>query len=197
MFIASERVELRPFEEGDIDDFCVWLNDREVTHFMFYGQTPWTKEQVSEFVLGQINNPNNVIFIALDRESGNSIGFCGIYDWHRTGRRAEMRILIGAKEIWGKGIGTEIVELLTWYGFDRLNLHRMYLGFTAANSAAGRAYEKAGYEHEGVLRDDIYRNGQYYDSVRMGLLRPQYYDKYVDEHRKRFALEKPGYVKEK
>jgi RimJ/RimL family protein N-acetyltransferase len=84
-------------------------------------------------------------------------------------------------------LGTEVTEILTYYGFDRLNLNRIYLGFTAENKGAGKAYEKAGYRQEGILKEDIYRNSRYYDSVRMAILRKDYYKDRHNEHKLKFS----------
>jgi RimJ/RimL family protein N-acetyltransferase len=195
-FLKGDRVYLRPYQTADCISIAVWINDPEVTHFMFYGQLPRTLEQVQSFLEGgsQIANENNVIFVICNNQH-KPIGFCGLYDWHRTARKAEMRILLGDKKTWGKGIGTEVVELITWYGFDRLNLHRIYLGFTASNKAAKSAYSASGYKSEGILREDIYRNGTYYDSIRMGILRSEYKGPRWSSHKKRFGVAQPRFLK--
>ena len=115
------------------------------------------------------------------------IGYAGLYDQHPTCHRAEFRVLLGERDFWGKGYGTEVTELLTFYGFDRLDLHRVYLGVVADNAGAVRAYEKAGFVREGVLRDEVYRNSRFYDGIRMGLLRQEYYEKYYQAHKARFG----------
>jgi lysyl-tRNA synthetase class I len=37
-----------------------------------------------------------------------------------------------------------------------------------------KSYEKSGFKIEGILRDEMYRNGRYYDMIRMSVLRPEY-----------------------
>lgn len=196
-FLEGKKIYLRPLEEFDHRLVAGWINDPEVTHFMFFGQVPRTMDQVRTFIASQIANENNVLFMIHEKKLKTAVGFCGLYDWHRTARKVEMRILIGDVAAWGKGIGTETVELITHYGFDRLNLNRIYLGFTAHNKTAGRVYKKVGYVREGILREDIYRNGRYYDSVRMGILRSEYEKKLVVRLRKRFASPRPTFLKGK
>ena len=77
---------------------------------------------------------------------------------------------------------------MTFYGFDRLNLNRIWLGITSENKRGIRAYEKAGFRHEGALRQDIYRNSLYYDSVRMAVVRDEYYPERYEQHAKRFQV---------
>ena len=209
-FLQSNTVYLRPYEERDVKYIHEWFNDPEVTHFMFTGQKPTREEQVKKIIEDDIGHGQdsrklesiktimdhetqavtNTIFMVCDVGTDEVIGLVGLYEIHQTARKAEMRIIIGNKAYWGKGFGTEITEMINFYGFDRLNLHRIYLGVTDENKGGVRAYEKAGYVHEGILKEDIYRNSRYYDSVRMGILRKDYYEKFYENHKKRFSVER-------
>jgi len=188
-YLHTQRVALRPYTPEDIPRIHAWFNDPEVTHYMFTGQKPTTLEQVTSLMKHDVEE-GNVVMIAVNKEDDAVIGLVGLYEIHPTANKAEMRIIIGEKQYWGKGYGSELTEVITFYGFDRLNLHRIYLGYTAANKAAAGAYTNAGYTHEGVLRDDIYRNSEYYDTVRMGLLRDEYYAHKYEEHKKKFSIQK-------
>lgn len=177
---------MRPIEKEDIAWLAKWLNNELVTYFMVYGQKPSSQEEVAQEMQKQISSPENVVFLVVDRQTGKPIGFTGLYSIQPTALKAEFRILIGEKDFWGKGYGTEITKLVTFYGFDRLNLNRIWLGYIKENKAAGRAYEKAGYIEEGISKEDLYRNSRYYDGVRMAILRKDYYQHYFQDHLKRF-----------
>jgi RimJ/RimL family protein N-acetyltransferase len=89
-------------------------------------------------------------------------------------RNASFRVFIGDKLSWDRGIGTDCARLMLRYGFEKLNLNRIWLGVNAANERAVRAYEKAGFVREGLLRQEQFRNARYYDVVRMAVLREEY-----------------------
>jgi hypothetical protein len=72
--------------------------------------------------------------------------------------------MIGDKREWNKGYGTEVTRLLTRYAFETLNLNRVWLRVYEFNRYAIRAYEKAGYRREGVLRQDHFSDGPYWDT---------------------------------
>lgn len=194
-FLESEHVGVRPYSPADNEKIHQWLNDERVTYFMYYGQRPTTLAQVTDMMAKQWSNEANVLFVVETVKGKRPIGFAGLYDIHPTARKGEFRVLIGDPACWGKGWGTEVTELLTHYAFDRLNLNRVWLGVTDENKGAVRAYEKSGYRVEGVLKQDTYRNSRYYDTVRMGILRSDYYPKRFEENRKRFGLRPAGKVR--
>ncbi len=187
-FLSSEKVYFRPYEVGDAKLIYQWFNDPATTYYMFTGQKPMTLEVIEKLMADDTGRSHNVIFIVVDKKSKKAIGLTGLYEINHAARKAEMRIIIGDSNFRGKGYGSEIVQLINYYGFDRLNLNRIYLGFTAENKGGEKAYKNAGYVYEGTLKQDIYRNSQYYDSARMAILRDDYYKKWYPKDKKRFAI---------
>lgn len=191
-FLKGEKVFLSPIEKKDLKELSKlivkWVNDNKVTYYMFRGQRPKNTEQVEKEIKSDLDSEHNVIFLVSDNKTKKPIGYAGLYEINQSTRKAEYQVLIGEKNFWGKGLGTNITELLTFYGFDRLNLNRIYLGFTAGNKAAERAYIKAGYKKEGILKQNIYRNSRYYDSIMMAILREDYYKKLYNKHNKKFSI---------
>lgn len=55
-----------------------------------------------------------------------------------------------------------------------MNLEKVWLGVNAANMAALSCYKKAGFQEEGILRKEVFRNNKYYDIIRMSILREEY-----------------------
>lgn len=190
-FLKSENIILKPIEVKELPKIAgfieKWSNDPIVTYYLFTGQRPKNKKQITENLKKELESGNNVVFLIVDIETENPIGYVGLYDINSTVRKAEFRILIGEKDFWGRGYGTQITELVTFYGFDRLNLNRIYLGYTSSNERAGRAYEKAGYVYEGTLKEDLYRNSTYYDSTRMAVLRKDYCRKFYKSYLKKYV----------
>jgi RimJ/RimL family protein N-acetyltransferase len=62
------------------------------------------------------------------------------------------------------------MRLIVQYAFMELNLRRVTLGVNAYNPRAIQAYEKVGFIREGVVRGDVKRENQRFDSLEMGLL---------------------------
>jgi RimJ/RimL family protein N-acetyltransferase len=106
------------------------------------------------------------------------IGFVGLFIPLAAHRCAWVGIGIGEPEYWGKGYGTEAMRLALRYGFMEINLHRVALGVFSYNKRAIRSYEKAGFAHEGRMRNAIKRDGEFDDVVYMGILRSEWMERY-------------------
>jgi RimJ/RimL family protein N-acetyltransferase len=102
------------------------------------------------------------------------VGNCGFHEIDWRNRSAEVGIFIGDKAYWNKGIGTQVMRLLVGYGFDTLNLHRIWLQVYANNLRAIRSYEKTGFVHEGRKREAEIKQGQYIDLLLMSILDHEY-----------------------
>jgi ribosomal-protein-serine acetyltransferase len=71
----------------------------------------------------------------------------------------------------GKGIVTNCVKAICSYGFCTLNLNRIWLKCANLNHKSQAIPERIGFTKEGVLRDNEYLNGKYYDSFMYGILK--------------------------
>ena len=187
-YIIGKKIYLRGIEKEDISgNMSQWSNDPEITHYMVMGAVPnsgviycsWnTLEEEYEQLK---NSDKDIVFAIVDKESDKIIGIIGLYGISWIPRLAELRIVIGDKDYWGKGYGTEAIKLVVDYAFDKLNLNNVYLGVNAEHKGAIKAYKNAGFVEEGILRKVQYRNSKYYDAVRMSILREEYYAKKEDK----------------
>ena len=90
------------------------------------------------------------------------VGTVGLHDWERYHRH----IAIGFdlhRDHWGKGIGQEVVQAVCAYAFDYLSVHRVEAHVMKGNRSSQRLLESVGFEHEGVLRRRMYKDGRQYD----------------------------------
>ena len=95
-----------------------------------------------------------------------------IVSWN--GRDSFVGIFIGDRENWGKGYGTDAMQVLLRYAFTELNLWRVSLGVFEYNPRAIRSYEKAGFQHEGRERKHLNHEGQRWDIFIMGVMREEW-----------------------
>jgi RimJ/RimL family protein N-acetyltransferase len=169
--LLGTRIKLVPLSREYIPFFLKWFNDPEVTQYLLM-YLPMTKESEEEWYTEAIRSENKVIFVIIAIEDPlheKPIGNVGIVvDWKN--RVGNLGITIGDKGYWGKGYGTEALQLLIRYGFNTLNLHRLNLDVYAFNERAQKCYRKVGFREEGKRREAIYINGAYHDLLTLGLL---------------------------
>jgi len=174
-FIVGVQIYLRPLEREDLNErYLGWLNDPEVNRYLESGIFPYTKDKLEEFYEQATKSPDQVILAIIDKETDQHIGNVKLGPINWVHRKATLGILIGDKQFWGRGIGTEATWLMVGYGFTRLNLNRIELGVCAEHEAAVRCYEAVGLRVEGRFRESLFHEGQYKDGLWMGLLRSEY-----------------------
>ena len=102
------------------------------------------------------------------------IGEIGLEVENWPGREAFVGLGIGETDYWGKGYGIDVMNVILRYAFTELNLNRVTLTVFEYNPRAIRSYEKAGFRHEGRLRDLLNREGRRWDELFMGILREEW-----------------------
>jgi len=174
-FMVGDTVYLRPLEIEDIESFILWLNDEEVRQYLMRS-SPLNKIREKEFVEELYKDYREIVLGIVLKENDQLIGNINLQRISIPHRQAELGVFIGDKSYWSKGYGTDALLLMLKYGFDQINLHRIYLTVLSFNPRAIRAYEKVGFRREGILREHIYRNGQYHDVYFMGILKNEWRD---------------------
>jgi RimJ/RimL family protein N-acetyltransferase len=171
--IVGERVYLRALEPIDLDRCIKWISDAEVTTFL-------TTRQIFNSIrerewLDKLYTTDNEITFAICVKDGNiHIGNGGLHAIDRFYRCATLGIVIGEKEYWGKGYGTEAVRLLADFAFRTQNLNRLDLVVLDFNERARRCYKKIGFVEEGRLREKCFKNGAYCDEIVMSILQNEW-----------------------
>lgn len=176
---TGEKVRLREYRKEDIPLALEYINDPEIKKYLvtvaplpvlLHNEEKWF-EKISA------DKPEEYSF-AIETLDGKYIGGCGInkIDWKNSS--AEVGIFIGDKNYWGKGYGTDTMKVLVRFIFDQMNIHKVKLKVKAFNERAIRSYGKCGFKEEGVLRGEVFIDGQYHDEILMGILREEYLEIY-------------------
>ncbi|MBB1150276.1 MULTISPECIES: GNAT family protein [unclassified Myroides] len=168
-------IELKPLSKEDVIPFYTWINDEEVIKFsLSLFQRLTSKEQIDAWYEGLFDEQNTYNIGVFLRESGELIGYAGISGISTLNHSGEYFIFLGDKSQWGKGIGTKVTQEVVTYGFEVLQLNRIMLTVSELNYGGIKAYEKAGFTVEGVLKEACYRQGAYHDKIVMARLRSGY-----------------------
>ena len=104
---------------------------------------------------------------------GEVVGNCGLHAAGRGRRRHVANVGMSVRDDWqGRGVGTALLAAAIDIADNWLNYHRLRLEVYTDNAAAIALYRKFGFEVEGTLREDAFRDGRYVDAYVMGRLRP-------------------------
>jgi diamine N-acetyltransferase len=173
--IRGERIYLRPAERADLPTFVRWLTDAEVSRNLSF-RAPMSLAMEEKWFEGMVERQGKtdyhfvVCLIAGDR----SIGTAGLHGLNLEDGHAEFGISIGEKEEWNHGYGTDALRAICDFGFGYLRLERIELHVYEDNGRAMRSYEKAGFRHEGRLRNGRFAEGRHSDVLLMALLRDEW-----------------------
>jgi len=164
---------LSPRSGSDAEMFKKWDNDLDVVlqaSMNGYG-TPATAIYADPSRAGERLKH---FFVIVESETDRPIGWCALFYQLPENRRANLAIMIGEKDAWGKGFGQEAVSLLLDYGFNILNLHSVQLGVYAFNERAIRCYERVGFKRMGIARESRIVGGKAHDTVLMDILASEF-----------------------
>ncbi len=180
--LQGEKVRLRPIERDDLPRFVRWFSDPEVRrHLILYMPPSMAQEEQWFERLQQRLARNEDVVLAIETLEGVHIGNIGLHRINWKDRNAELGIVIGEKEYWDQGYGTDAIRTLLRVAFEEMNLHRVSLRVDADNARGIRCYQKCGFQKEGVLREIVFREGAYRDQWVMSVLRPEWERQAVSE----------------
>ena len=173
--LEGELVTLRALEPDDLDRCHRWMNDSEVTRFLEGGRYPLSMANERQWLDAAMTTRSGFsnVLLAIETKDGVHIGNAGLHEASPEHRRAYLGIVIGEKDYWSKGYGTDAVRTLR-FAFEQMNIHRVELGTFDFNERAQACYRKCGFVEEGRRREDRYIDGRYHDLVIMGILRREW-----------------------
>ena len=138
------------------------------------GLRPLTAEGEAAWYDRVTTSEKDVSFTLYERESLRPIGSLGLHQVDHYNRTALFGILIGEKDCWGKGYGTEATRLVLEYAFTGLGLHNVMLTVFAYHERGIRAYKRAGFREIGRRRQAHRFAGVAEDIVMMDCLATEF-----------------------
>ncbi|MCG2754388.1 MAG: GNAT family N-acetyltransferase, partial [Desulfobacteraceae bacterium] len=119
-FLIGKRVYLRAIEKEDLIHIRKWSNDPEIRRLT--GEvTSMSQVDADKFLERAYSDNTREWFVIVIKENDRVIGEAGLLRMFHAWRTTDISIIIGEKDAWGKGYGTEAILLLIDYAFRRLN----------------------------------------------------------------------------
>jgi ribosomal-protein-alanine N-acetyltransferase len=173
--IETERLVLKGFSPEDMT--FIFENYPKEKIMNFLGHLSEADYQAEEFK--QKNgyaafNRSFMLFLMVEKSSDKIIGRCGLHNWNKEHKRAELGYNITIEDYKQKGLMTEAVNAIIEYGFNELKLHRIEAMVGSNNIPSLKILEKHSFVKEGVLRQHYFIADKYEDSVVFSKLRNEY-----------------------
>ncbi|PBB04662.1 MULTISPECIES: GNAT family N-acetyltransferase [Salimicrobium] len=174
--LKGERVKLREMKEKDWVDVHEYASQEKVCQYQPWG--PNSEQETRNFVKQVICDAKKVnrsrfVFAIIVKESGEMIGAGEVNIRDYTNRIGEIAYIINPK-YWGLGYATEAAKPLITFGFNQLNLHRIFATCDPRNIGSSKVLEKTGMTKEGRIREDLLIKDGWRDSLLYSVLEKEW-----------------------
>ena len=161
---GKPKIDLREWKIGDAPELKAAINNEKVLDNLRDGiPYPYTEKDAADFIAATLTAKKDTQYAFAICIDNNVIGSIGVFRKDNVHRHtAEMGYYI-AEPYWGKGIMTEAVRQMCAYIFENTDIVRIFAEPYAHNNASCRVLEKAGFQLEGILRQNAVKNGQSVD----------------------------------
>lgn len=168
----GQKVQLVPLDyERHFENCLRWINDPEVTRYLIHTEGPVARLAEKNWFDSVCAGRENDIIFAIETLDGRHIGNSGLHQISHMHKTAVTGTLIGEKDEWGKGYGTDAARTRARYAFDVLGLRMLLSEFFVGNAGSERMQTKVGYVQAGTIPKRYWRRGEYVDAVQTYLTR--------------------------
>jgi RimJ/RimL family protein N-acetyltransferase len=172
----SVKWSLRKPEPRDAPALYSIKNDQQISSMLGGFNTGYSIADIERWIEIHNGRTDEVLWIIADRTDDRCLGHVGLYKIDYRAGNAEFAILLGDRELWGKGIGKAVTREVLDFAFKQLHLHRVYLTVLERNARAVKLYESLGFEREGCLRDAQFKDGAYLDLICFAIIEDKHRD---------------------
>lgn len=163
VFLTGTAINLVLLIKEDSPVMVQWLNNQEINQFLSMGSQPLTIEQEDIFVENAYKNDARIVFGIWHKKDQKLIGNTGLHSINQLHQTASFGIVVGDKDYWSKGVGTEVLNLMLSYAFTIRNLRNVTLSVPGNNPRGKRCYEKCGFVNMGTYAKHVYKAGEWHD----------------------------------
>ena len=175
--VIGKKIILKKVERENLEQLREWRNNPELRKYFREYRLINSENQQKWYESRVLGDPDQYNFEIRDKASNKLIGHCGLYYINWVMRTGEFGIYIGDNDYRSGGFGSDALRTLIKYGFEDLNLNRIWCE-VYDNNAALEVYKHIGFVYEGKMRENYYNEGQYWDSHILGMLKKEYNEKY-------------------
>lgn len=174
--LSTERLILSQPTVSDVEEVVFQMNSTsEISENTLTLPFPYQEENAHfwfKMAEDGFANKDAFIFGIREKENLKLIGAIGLH-LDIGNNKAEVGYWLG-KSFWNRGYVSEALQKVLQFGFEELNLNKIYASYFLHNPASGKVLEKNGFVFEGTLRQEILKNGKYLDLNKYACLKENY-----------------------
>lgn len=160
-------IELKPFDTSIVtDEYLDWLGCPQINKFLEVRRSKITKGSLFDYVEATISSESTEAFAIIDKKTKLHIGNIKLDSIDLYHERAEVGLLIGNREFWGRGVATKAIELISDYAFKKRNLRKLTAGIYEGNIGSCKAFQGAGF----ILEARLEKHWRFEDGFQDGLI---------------------------
>lgn len=168
--LDGNKIYLRNLTIDDCNEnYLSWMNDYNVVKYLEARFLNHSINSLKDFVISINNSDNDVIFAIIDKSHDKHIGNIKLGNINREHHFADIGIIIGDKNYWGKGIATESIKIICGYAFNNFNLRKVIAGAYEMNIGSIKAFEKNGFKKAYVKKNTYFFENRYVDAIYLEL----------------------------
>lgn len=172
MNIKGNSVILRSIEPNDLEAIREMTNDREQEYMIGGWSLPTAVKHQEDWYQRVLADKNNLRFAIEFNGSFTGLVTLTDIDWKNRRAKSGIRLTLDAPK--KQGIATDALMSLLGYAFDELNLNRVYATVLEHNKASRKLHAKCGYQEEGLMRQSVYKRGDYHNELLLSILQTEY-----------------------
>lgn len=162
------KISYRPLKHSDLEIRVKWLNNPMVSRYLGSNvREGTTLAKQEEWFSKYKDDKSRELFVILADDI--PVGNVGITNINLLDRNASLFIMIGEESYWGKGIAKEAIRYIVNYGFDKLNLHKIWLYVYSINERARNLYRSVEFIEEARLKAMVIIDNKFYDEIVMAI----------------------------
>lgn len=162
--LIGKDILLRPVTPGDVTErYYSWMNDPDVNRHMETRFRPQSMEDIRDFVGKIVEHPDALFFAIVHKKTMSHVGNIKLGPVSWVHRRADVSLFVGEKSLWGQGLATQAISLVKDYACKKLKLHKVRAGCYSNNVASAKAFEKAGFTLEVVMKKEFLCGDEFVD----------------------------------
>lgn len=162
----GDKVRLVPLDrDKHLGNALKWFNDPEITRWLETGDWPLTRGAEEEFFRASERQDRSAVHFAVESLQGEHVGFSGLRSIDWQSRVAVSGSVIGRRDLWGRGLGSDAARVRNRYAFEVLGLRLLIASVIADNGPSLAMLARVGYTEVARVPERYWKRGAFRDQV--------------------------------